>query len=102
MVINATISDTPSASSIDNSALGPHDSTSDYYVAAVISHDEYKPNVPYILGAGECTTFEAITYENVPITLGTYRYFVRAYTIGPVSQFYNVENLNFMHMLVNR
>ena len=86
MVINATVSDTPSASSIDNSALGRHGSLSDlYYVAAVKSRNEYNPDVPYILGTGECTTFEAITYGNVPITLGTYRYFVRAYTFGPVS-----------------
>ena len=76
MVINATISDTPSALSIDNSALGPHDSTSDYYVAAVKLRNEYNPDVPYILGAGEYTTFEGIVYKNVPISLGKYRYFV--------------------------
>ena len=91
MVINATVSDTPSASSIDNSALGPHDSTSSFYVAAVKLHNEYNPNVPYILGNGENTTFGGIIYENVPITLGKYRYFVRAYTIGPVSKFYNIK-----------
>ena len=86
VVINATVSDTPSASSVDNSALGRHGSLSDlYYVAGVKSRNEYNPDIPYILGDGECTTFEVITYENVPITLGTYRYFVRAYTIGPVS-----------------
>ena len=91
MVINATVSDTPSALSIDNSALGPHNIISNlYYVAAVKRHNEYNPDAPYILGNGENTTFDGIEYENVPITLGKYRYFVRAYTIGPVSQFYNV------------
>ena len=93
MVINATLRDTPSALFIDNSALGPHDSTSDYYVAAVKLRNEYNPDAPYILGNGENITFEGIRYENVPITLGKYRYFVRAYTIGPVSQIYNVERL---------
>ena len=92
VVINATISDTPSALSIDNSALGPHDSTSEYYVAAVKQRNQYDPDVPYTLGNGENTTFEDTRYENVPITLGKYRYFVRAYTIGPVSQFYNIKH----------
>ena len=93
MVINVTSNNEPPPSSIDNSALGPHDSTSSFYVAAVKSHDEYDPDVPYILGNGENTTFEDIRYENVPITLGKYRYFVRAYTVGPVSQFYSLSSI---------
>ena len=90
MVINATIADTPSAASIDNNQLRPHSTSSQYYVAAVLLRSEYNPNVPFILGNGENTIFEGIRYENVPITIGIYRYFVRAYTIGPVSQFYEV------------
>ena len=43
--------------------------------------------MPFVLGNKSRTTFEGIEYINAPITLGTYRYFVRAYTIGPVSQF---------------
>ena len=91
MVINVTSNNGPSASSIDNSALGPHGSTPDYYVAAVKPRNKYNASVPYTLGNGENTTFEGITYKNVPITLGEYRYFVRAYTIGPVSKFYNIK-----------
>ena len=72
---------------MDNSNLGPHGSFSRYYVVAVIKKDEYNHDEPFVLGNESRTTFEGITYINVPITLGTYRYFVRAYTIGPVSQF---------------
>ena len=83
MVINATVRDTPSTALVENE--GPHSPTSPYYVAAVLYPNEYDPDAPFVLGDGEITTFGRMTYRNVPITLGTYRYFVRAYTVAPVS-----------------
>ena len=83
MVINATVHNTPSTALVENE--GPHSPTSPYYVAAVLIPNEYDPDVPFVLGNGEITTFNGTRYDNVPITLGTYRYFVRAYTVAPVS-----------------
>ena len=88
MIINATVRDIPSTALVDNDQLGPHSPSSQYYVAAVLYQNEYSPNVPFILGNGSNTLHGSTIYENVPITIGTYRYFVRAYTIGPVSQFH--------------
>ena len=82
------MSDTPSTVLVNNDELGRHSPSSQYYVAAVLNQNEYNPNVPFILGNGRNTTRGSTRYENVPITIGTYRYFVRAYTIGPVSQFH--------------
>ena len=81
-MINVTESDIVSVANIDD--LFPHGTPRPYYVAAVLK-DEYDPTKPFVLGDGKNTTFEGISYINVPISLGTYRYFVRAYTIGPVS-----------------
>ena len=80
--------DTASIASVDNDQLRRHSPSSRYYVAAVLYRNEYNPNVPFILGDGRNTTRGSTRYENVPITIGIYRYFVRAYTIGPVSQFH--------------
>ena len=82
------MSDIPSTALVDNDQLGPYSPSSQYYVAAVLNRNEYNPNVPYILGNGSNSLHGYTIYENVPITIGTYRYFVRAYTIGPVSQFH--------------
>ena len=90
VVINATLGDILSITLVDNNELGPHRPFSSYYVAAVISQDNYNPDEPFILGDGTNTTFDNTRYQNVPITLGIYRYFVRAYTIGPVSKNYNI------------
>ena len=67
--------------------LGPHSSSALYYVAAVLLESEYNHNEPFVLGNESMTEFESVPYVNAPITLGEYRYFVRAFTIGPVSQF---------------
>ena len=85
MIINATLQDTLSAASVEDDTLYPHSPSSLYYVAAVLRPNNYHPDVPFMLGTKTNTTFEGIRYENVPLTLGTYRYFVRAFTIGPVS-----------------
>ena len=85
------MSDIPSTALVDNDRLGPHSPSSQYYVAAVLYRNEYSPDVSFILGNGRITTRGSTIYENVPITIGTYRYFVRAYTIGPVSQFYKIK-----------
>ena len=74
-----------SAASVEDDTLYPHSPSSLYYVAAVLRPNNYHPDVPFMLGTKTNTTFEGIRYENVPLTLGTYRYFVRAFTIGPVS-----------------
>ena len=87
VVINATITDTPSVELVENDDLGPHSSYSRYYVAAVILSDNYNHDEPFVLGNESKTVFEGVEFTNAPITLGTYRYFVRAYTVGPVSQF---------------
>ena len=87
MVINVTIGDILSPSSVNNNDLVPHSSSSQSYVAAVILSDNYNHDEPFVLGNESRTMFEGIEYVNAPITLGTYRYFVRAYTVGPVSQF---------------
>jgi len=85
VVINATKSDIFSTTNIEEKDLGPHATSKEYYVAAVLLSREYDPARPFVLGDGKNTIFNDITYTNVPISLGIYRYFVRAYTIKPVS-----------------
>ena len=85
MIINATSQDTPSAALVENNALRPYNPLSLYYVTAVLRQSDYNPNEPFVLGDNISTSFDEIRYQNVPLTLGTYRYFVRAVTIGPVS-----------------
>ena len=85
VIINATVCDIPSTILVEDDQLGPHNPTSPYYVAAVLIPNEYDPDVPFVLGNGAISIFDGIRYENVPITVGTYRYFVRAYTVAPVS-----------------
>ena len=87
MIINATVRDTPSTALVEDDQLGPHSPISPYYVTAYLDKTAYDPDVPFVLGNGSISMFEGIRYENVPITIGTYRYFVRAYTDAPVSQF---------------
>ena len=89
VIINATERDTSSIALVDIQ-LGPHSPSSPYYVAAVLYPNDYNPDIPFILGNGRNTTRGSTRYENVPITVGTYHYFVRAYTIGPVSQLYKL------------
>ena len=92
MIINASVANIQSTILVeDDDQLGPYSPSSPYYVAAVLTPNEYAPDVPYELGNGATTVFEGIRYENVPITIGTYRYFVRAYTVAPVSQFYKKQ-----------
>ena len=93
MIINATVNNIQSTILVEDDQLGPHSPSSPYYVAAVLYPNEYDPDVPFVLGDGATTVFEGRSYENVPITIGTYRYFVRAYTVAPVSQFYKSNNL---------
>ena len=76
-----------SSANIPNDQLVPHSSSTQYYVAAVLLQSEYNYNESFVLGNESITEFEGISYVNAPITIGDYRYFVRAYTIGPVSQF---------------
>ena len=85
MIVNASLTNMQSTTSVKDDQLGPHSPSSPYYVAAVLTPNEYDPGVPFVLGDGATTVFEGRSYENVPITIGTYRYFVRAYTIAPVS-----------------
>ena len=85
MIINVTVNDMLSAVSVENDMLRPHNSSRSYYVAAVLRPNEYRPAMPFVLGNSRNTSFDGIRYQNVPLTLGTYRYFVRAVTIGPVS-----------------
>ena len=87
VIINATVQDTPSAVLVEDDTLHPHDPSSRYYVAAVLRPNDYHPDMPFMLGTKTNTSFEGIRYQNVPLTLGTYRYFVRAVTIGPVSPY---------------
>jgi len=84
VVINSSVTDNISPDSIGDDQLGPHSGPASYYVAAVLLPDQYKPNEPYQLGSGNTTTFNGTEYRNVPLTVAAYRYFVRAYTIGPV------------------
>ena len=86
MVINASESDNKLPDSISDDDLRPHNGPGPYYVAAVLLRNKYNPGKPYQLGSGNTTTFEGVTYRDVPLTVGMYRYFVRAYTIGPVCQ----------------
>ena len=86
-IINATVQDTLSAVLLEDDMLHPHNSSRPYYVAAVLRPNEYRPAMPFVLGNSRNTSFEGIRYQNVPLTLGTYRYFVRAFTIGPVSPY---------------
>ena len=72
---------------LNDDRLGPYSSSARYYVAAVLLGREYNHNEPFVLGNGSMTEFESVSYLNAPITIGEYRYFVRAFTIGPVSQF---------------
>ena len=88
VIINATMRDIQSTALVEDDQLGPHSPTSPYYVAAVLDKTKYDPDVPFVLGNGAISIFEGIRYENVPITIGTYRYFVRAYTDASVSHFY--------------
>ena len=85
MIINASVGDIQSTRLVQDDQLGPHSPSSPYYVAAVLDTNEYAPDVPFVLGNGVTTVFEGRSYVNVPITIGTYRYFVRAYTVAPVS-----------------
>jgi len=86
VIINATIRDTLSAVSVQDDALrDPYNPLDSYYVTAVLRENEYNPDAPFVLGDNTNTSFNEITYQNVPLTLGIYRYFVRAVTIGPVS-----------------
>ena len=87
MIINATLQDTLSAALVEDDMLRPHDPSRLYYVAAVLRPNNYCPAMPFMLGTKTSTSFERIRYQNVPLTLGTYRYFVRAFTIGPVSPY---------------
>ena len=87
MVINASLSDTISSANIPNNLLAPHSSSTHYYCAAVLLGSEYNHIEPFVLGNESLTEFEGVSYVNAPITLGEYRYFVRAFTVGPVSQF---------------
>ena len=93
MIINATVRNTLSTALVENEQLRPHSPTSPYYVAAVLDKTKYDPDAPFVLGNGATTIFEETRYENVPISIGTYHYFVRAYTDAPVSQFYKSNNL---------
>ena len=87
VVINASLSNTVSSANIPNDRLVPHSSSTQYYVAAVLLQSEYNYNESFVLGNESMTVFEGVSYVNAPITIGEYRYFVRAYTVGPVSQF---------------
>ena len=84
MVINATETPNQSPDSIGDDDLRPYNGPGPHYVAAVILADDYDPSSPYQLSSNTTTTFDGITYKDVPLTVGKYRYFVRAYTIGPV------------------
>ena len=85
VVINASLSHTVSSANIPNNRLGPHSSSARYYIAALLLQSEYNHNQPFVLGNESMTEFEGVPYVNAPITIGEYRYFVRAYTVGPVS-----------------
>ena len=86
MIINATSEDTLSAMLVEDNALRrSYNPLNPYYVTAVLQENDYSPDAPFVLGDNRSTSFDDITYRNVPLTLGTYRYFVRAVTIGPVS-----------------
>ena len=82
VVINASESNNLSPDSIGDDELGPHNGPGDHYVAAVLLPDQYGSY--YQLSSNRTTVFEGVTYTDVPLTVGEYRYFVRAYTIGPV------------------
>ena len=98
VIINATVQDTLSAASLEDDMLRPHNSSRPYYVAAVLRPNEYRPAMPFVLGNSRNTSFEGIRYQNVPLTLGTYRYFVRAFTIGPVSSYkLSISYHTFVH-----
>ena len=84
VVINATVTDNQVPDSIRDDQLRPYNGPGQHYVAAVLLPDQYNPVNPYQLSSNRTTMFEGVTYKNVPLPVGLYRYFVRAYTIGPV------------------
>ena len=84
VVINVSETSNLSPDSISDDELGPHNGPGPHYVAAVLLPDQYDPDNPYQLSSNRTTTFEGISYRDVPLTVGMYHYFVRAYTIGPV------------------
>ena len=82
VVINASESNNLLPDSIEDDDLRPHSGPGDQYVAAVLLPNQYGGS--YQLSSNGTTVFEGVTYTDVPLTVGEYRYFVRAYTIGPV------------------
>ena len=84
VVINATQIPNQSPDSIGDNDLRPYNGPGPHYVAAVILADDYDPSSPYQLSSDRVNYFEGAIYRDVPLTVGEYHYFVRAYTIGPV------------------
>jgi len=85
VVINVTeTGNIISPDSIGDDQLVPYNGPGPYYVTAVILADQYDPSNSYQLGTRSVTIFEGKGYKNVPLLAGSYRYFIRAFTIGPV------------------
>ena len=85
VLMNVTENPPVSLDTIANDELKPHSASRFIYIAAVLTSDEYDPSQSYTLGSFTSTFFEGITYINTPLTVGLYRCFVCAFTIGPVS-----------------
>ena len=87
VVVNVTDGNNVSPDSIGDDDLTPYSGPGPHYVAAVILADDYDPSSPYQLGTRGLSIFEGKGYRNVPLFAGSYRYFIRAFTVGPVCDY---------------
>ena len=83
--MNVTETSSIPPETLNDDQLKPHKGPQFVHVAAVLTSNEYDPSEPYTLGSFISTFFEGTTYINIPLTVGKYHCFVRAFTIGPVS-----------------
>ena len=86
VVMNVTGTSPMSPGAISDDKLKPYSGPKLLYVAAVLTSDDYNASQSYTLGSfTSATEFKNITFLNTPLTIGVYRCFVRAFTVGPVS-----------------
>ena len=83
--MNVTEDSSVSPGAISDGELEPYRGPKFLYVAAVLTSDDYNAS-SYTLGSfTSVTEFKNLTFLNTPLTIGVYRCFVRAFTVGPVS-----------------
>ena len=89
--MNVTETSPAPLNTISDNQLKPYSGPEFVYVAAVLTSDEYKLFQSYTLGSSTATLFEGLIYINIPLTVGKYHCFVRAFTVGPVSYAVNIH-----------